>query len=218
MSSRRRKRKINRCVLWISVAAIFIIIICLCIPFFLPKKKMRSVETLPHITIKEKLLQKNEYSRPGIELEEVEGIVVHYTANPGSDAMDNRNYFNNLPKINLGKTTKTYASSHFIVGLEGQIIQCIPLNEMAYASNDRNDDTIAIECCHPKKNGKFNKVTRESLVELLAYLCLRFDLEEEDIIRHYDVTGKMCPLYYVENEDLWEELKKDVIAKKAVWE
>ena len=47
-------------------------------------------------------------------------------------------------------------------------------------------------------------------MELLAYLCLKFDLQEEDIIRHYDVTGKMCPLYYVKNEDEWLQLRNDV--------
>ena len=40
-------------------------------------------------------------------------------------------------------------SSHFIIGIAGDIIQCIPENEIAYASNSRNKDTISIECCHP---------------------------------------------------------------------
>ena len=39
------------------------------------------------------LLDINEYSRPGIPLEKINGIVVHYTANPGSTAEENRNYF-----------------------------------------------------------------------------------------------------------------------------
>jgi N-acetylmuramoyl-L-alanine amidase len=140
----------------------------------------------------------------------VKGVVVHYTANPGTDAEDNRNYFNNLPKINAGKQKATYASSHFVIGLEGQIVQCIPLNEIAYASNGRNYDTISIECCHPGKDGKFNNATYQALIELVSYLCLKYDLTKEQVIRHYDVTGKLCPLYFVKHEDEWNQLKDKI--------
>lgn len=174
---------------------------------------MSRQKILPKITIDTKLIEKNRYSRPGIALKKVNGIVVHYTANPGTDAEENRNYFNNLPRLNQSRRSPTYASSHFVVGLKGQIVQCVPLNEIAYASNDRNKDTIAIECCHPDKTGKFNTLTYKALVELVSYLCIRYDLDAEDVIRHYDVTGKLCPLYFVQHEDAWETFKKDVKKK-----
>lgn len=112
------------------------------------------------------LLTINEYSRPGVSLDSINGIVIHYTANPGSTAKQNRDYFEGLKDC---KNTK--ASSHFIVGLDGEIVQCIPSSEISYASNDRNDDTISIECCHPDSTGKFNKKTYKSLVHLTAWLC-----------------------------------------------
>ena len=96
-------------------------------------------------------------------------------------------------------------SSHFIIGLDGEIIQCIPLNEMAYASNNRNRDTISIECCHPDESGKFNKETYDSLVKLVRALMKTYHLQSQDVIRHYDVTGKICPKYFVEHEDQWKE-------------
>ena len=40
------------------------------------------------------LLDINEYSRPGTPSDAITGIVIHYTANPGSTAQQNRNYFN----------------------------------------------------------------------------------------------------------------------------
>ncbi len=213
---RMRRRKIRRCVLIISGAAFSILLVCVIITLFRQKRAeetMNRQKVLPKITIDTKLIKKNKYSRPGIELGKVNDIVVHYTANPGTDAEDNRNYFNNLPRLNQNKQTPVYASSHFVIGLEGQIVQCIPLNEMAYASNDRNSDTIAIECCHPDKSGKFNSLTYRALVELVSYLCIRYDLDEEDVIRHYDVTGKLCPLYFVKHEDAWETFKGDVEQK-----
>lgn len=151
------------------------------------------------------LLTPNSYSRPQFPLEEINGIVIHYTANPGSTAKENRNYFEGLKDSH-----RTYASSHFIIGLEGEIIQCIPLDEIAYASNRRNDDTISIECCHKEKNGKFTEKTYQSLVQLTVWLCTEYDLDSGDLLRHYDITGKNCPKYYVTHENKWEDFKKKV--------
>ena len=98
------------------------------------------------------LLTVNEYSRPGTKTERINGIVIHYTANPGSTAMQNRNYFEGLKDSHITK-----ASSHFIVGLDGEIVQCIPTWEEAYASNDRNPDTVSIETCHPNEDGNIHR-------------------------------------------------------------
>jgi N-acetylmuramoyl-L-alanine amidase len=158
--------------------------------------------------VREWYLTPNPYSRPQHPLKKVKGIVIHYTANPNTSAENNRNYFEGL-----AEKKDTAASSHYIIGLEGEVIQCIPLTEIAYASNDRNIDTISIECCHEDETGKFNDKTYASLVELSAALCREFNLKREDIIRHYDVTGKLCPLYYVEHEEDWEKLRDDIIKK-----
>ena len=151
------------------------------------------------------LLTVTPYSRPGTEAKKITGVVVHSTANPGASAMDNRNYYENLKDSH-----ETKVSSNFVVGLEGEIVQCVPTWEEAYASNSRNLDKVSIECCHPDETGKFNDKTYQSMVELCAWLCLKFDLDGNDVIRHYDVTGKDCPKYFVENEKAWEQFRKDV--------
>ena len=46
-----------------------------------------------------------------------------------------------------------------------------------------------------------------------AWLCVRFGLTSENVIRHYDVTGKNCPKYYVENPDAWIQMKSDIAAQ-----
>lgn len=153
------------------------------------------------------LLDINEYSRPGTESDGITGIVIHYTANPGSTAQQNRDYFNGLKDSH-----ETSVSSNFVIGLEGEIIQCVPTWEVAYASNERNNDTVSIECCHPDESGEFTEETYRSMVQLTAWLCVKFDLTENDVIRHYDVTGKNCPKYFVENEKAWELFKGDVRA------
>ena len=127
---------------------------------------VKYVEESPDFAVE--LLTVNEYSRPGTELAQVNGIVVHYTANPGTTAEQNRSYFESL-----AETGETHASSHFIIGISGEIIQ--------------------------------------SLVELVAWLMGRYDLTTDDVIRHYDVTGKDCPKYFVENSKAWSDFKTDLL-------
>lgn len=162
---------------------------------------------IPRPMLDVELLTVNEYSRPGLALNKVKGVVIHYTANPGTSARNNRDYFEGLKDSHITK-----ASSHFIVGLKGEIVQCIPCSEISYASNSRNQDTISIECCIPDDTGKFNEATYQAVVHLTAWLAERYQLSIEDIIRHYDVTGKNCPKYYVENPKAWEQFHLDVQA------
>ncbi len=151
------------------------------------------------------LLTPNEYSRPETGLDEVNDIVIHYVDEPGSTAQQNRDYFESL-KDGSGRSV----SSHFIISLDGTIVQCIPLGEVAYASNHRNSDTISIECCHPDSSGEFTDETYASCVDLTAWLCYVFELSPDHVIRHYDVSGKDCPIFYVRNPEAWEQLKRDV--------
>ena len=157
------------------------------------------------------LLTVNPYSRPGTALTQVNGIVIHYTANPGATAQNNRDYFENLSISHEAKV-----SSHFVVGLEGEVIQCIPTSEMSYATNSRNVDSISIECCHKDDTGVFEQETYDSVVKLAAWLCARFGLTSEQVIRHYDVTGKECPKYYVDHPDAWEQMKADISAQITI--
>ena len=152
----------------------------------------------------------NPYSRPGTKREHVRDIVIHYVANPGTSAKQNRNYFEGLKDQSGSKTVS--ASSHYIIGSDGTILQCIPLDEVAYGNYPRNDDTVSIECCHPDSDGRFTDATIKSLIRLTGWLCRELSLNEKHIIRHHDVSGKNCPKYYVEHEDAWRTLKKKLAA------
>ena len=158
------------------------------------------------MNIEERLLTINPYSRTGEKLQSIKNIVIHWVGNAGSSSIGNRNYFESL------KDKHIYASSHYIIGLNGEIIRCIPENEVAYHAGNLtvNRNSIGIENCHPDWDGKFNDTTYTRLVELCADICTRYSLSANDIIRHYDVTGKNCPKYYVENESDWLKFKSDV--------
>lgn len=165
--------------------------------------------------ITDKLLDINPYSRPankyldpGVKREKITTIVIHYVANPGTSAINNRNYFNNIPK-----NEKIYAGAHYIVGLSGEIIRCIPDNEIAYHAGNKevNACSIGIEVCHPDKTGKFNYQTYLSLLKLVSWLCDKYDITYDNVIRHYDVTGKACPIYYINYPSEWKKFKDRLI-------
>ena len=142
-----------------------------------------------------------------------QGIVIHYVGNPGSSALANRLWFEN-------GAGGGYTSAHYIIGLNGEIIRCVPDNECAAhagksyglawdeMSKTNNSRLLGIENCHPSSDGKFNNKTLGSLVDLVAYLCIRYKLDpDKDVYRHYDVSGKSCPLYYVNKPEEWTALK-----------
>lgn len=168
--------------------------------------------------IKKDLLTINEFSRPSSKLLSVKKIVVHWVANPGTTAVQNRNFFE------LRKNGKHgYGSAHYILD-DKEIIQCIPDSERAYhvgakeytdyglsISSYPNSRTLGIEMCHPDDTGRPSYATYKHLIELLKYLCVKYSLNPiEDICTHHDITGKLCPKYYVEVPSEFYRLKCDV--------
>lgn len=202
--TRGRKRK-NKYKKWIIVFIILIVLVIVGIWGRGLLKDRLQVQNLGKTKspewIDKQIIEKDGVSRNGKKLSRVKDIVIHYVGNPGSTAQGNHDFY---------VSSQSSVSSHFVVGLRGEVIQCIPLDEMSAASNWRNNDTISIEVCHPDDSGKFNKKTHQSLVKLAAWLLERCNLKEKHIIRHYDITGKECPRYYVRHEDKWNKFKEDV--------
>ena len=164
-----------------------------------PVRRLEKLEVPDYVDVQ--IIEVDGTSRRGTRLTDINDIVIHYVGNPGTSAQANRNWYAN---------PESAVSSHFVVGLKGEVIQCIPLNEKSSATNQRNGDTISIEVCHPDANGKFNEKTYDSLVDLTAWLVNACGLTADNVIRHYDVTGKECPRYYVRNEEAWNQFKADV--------
>lgn len=213
---KRNNKRIALIFITSAIILVLMYVIVILLKYVIPASNEQEVKVVSNdsLNIVEDLLVPNEYSRPQTPLEHIRGVVVHYTANPGTDAKANRDYFNSLSETNQTRDKRIYASSHYVIGLDGTIIQCIPLNEISYASNERNEDTVSIECCHPDKGGKFTDQTYNSLVNLVAWLCESYDISKDDIIRHYDITGKMCPKYYVNHKKAWNKFKEDVWSEK----
>jgi N-acetylmuramoyl-L-alanine amidase len=177
------------------------------------------------MNIDRKLLSVNPFSYPGRKLARVEGIVVHWVGNAGTSALQTRNYFEGLKTQSRDNPKAVFASAHFVVGLRGEIIQCLPLDEMAYHVGAKvytpeaisrfgpypNSWTVGIELCHPAWDGQFAPETWASAVGLTARLVELFNLDPStDIWTHHAVTRKDCPKYFVEHPEAFERFKLDV--------
>lgn len=152
----------------------------------------------------EMFLTPNPWSRPGTPIGTIKGVVVHWVGNAGSTAVANRNYFESLKNGNI------YASSHYIVGLKGEVIYCVPENEVAYHAKQANANYIGVETCHDDWDGVFNPQTYGSLVDLVSSILLRYEVT--DVLRHFDVTEKICPKWFVEDTRAWNQFLIDVAA------
>lgn len=179
--------------------------------------------------IEKDFLEYNRFSRSGRKLIGVYGIVYHYTAGRGHTGKGIRNYFNSL-KYQIGKylqwikkiikkITFRYASTQLIIGLKGEVIQTMPLNELAFHVGGgrvnrklmkrlhikprlRNYYFIGIELCIDKY-GDFTNETLKTGIKTGIYLMKKFKLGKDRIFRHYDITRKICPKYFVDNPAEW---------------
>ena len=200
----KRKKRIREMVI---ILIVVVLALCGVLGFTLYKNggklpaKQLNVKTLTTPDYVDEQLINVGFARTGVKLVEINNIVIHYVGNPATSAQNNRDYFNKAD---------TTVCSHFVIGLDGEVIQCIPLDEKSNASNNRNLDTISIEVCHPDESGKFNNATYSSLVKLTTWLCDNSGLKAKDVIRHYDITGKECPKYFVDNESEWKNFLEDV--------
>lgn len=204
-SKRKRKLRKGRIVMAVIIVAAIVIMSCLVVKRINQNSEAKKVKNLAEIKIPDwidsQIIDVDGASRNGYKLKGVKDIVVHYVGNPGTTAQQNHDFY---------AGNQSNVSSHFVVGLDGEIIQCIPINEWSAASNWRNNDTISIEVCHPDETGKFKKKTYSSLVKLVAWSENVCDIDESHVIRHYDITKKECPRYFVQHEDKWKTFKKNV--------
>lgn len=170
--------------------------------------------------IKKMFLTPNKYSRPQTKIGKIRGIVIHWVANPNTSAKNNRDFWESRKA-----GTKGFGSAHYIIGLEGEIVQCLPETELAYhigshvytqralneLSSYPNNSTIGIEHCHTDWDGNMTKETYNASIQLTVDLLKRYNLTEKNLWLHYETNGwKDCHRLFVKNPDLWKKFKEDV--------
>lgn len=143
----------------------------------------------------------------------IEYIVIHYVGATGT-AKGNCQYF---------QTEYRGVSAHYFVGHEGDIWQCVLDKDIAWhcGANKyvhkycRNSNSIGIEmCCREDKKGNwyFEDKTVEATIELTKELMKKYNIPADRVIRHYDVSGKICPAPYVKNntKHTWDSFTKKI--------
>lgn len=147
-------------------------------------------------------------------------LVYHYTANDGDTDEANAKYFHN----NVVK-----ASAHRFVDDDSVTIS-VPDNYVAYSVGGglqgskghtfykkcTNTNSISIEMCDTIRNGKHevSAKTRANAIALGKELVKKYGIKKENVIRHFDVTGKNCPAYFVKDEEAWEKFKDEIFETK----
>lgn len=130
----------------------------------------------------------------------VEWIVMHYTANDGDSGASNGKYFQ--------KALTPPSSAHYFVD-DTSITSSVPEDYVAYHCGAyhythpfcRNYNSIGIEMCDAKRDGRVmaTEKTIANAADLAAWLCEKYNIPVDHIIRHYDVMGKLCPKYWVDD-------------------
>jgi len=143
-------------------------------------------------------------------LDKIRGLVIHYTANDGDTDEGNAHYFQ-------GKGRD--ASAHYFVD-DDSVTQSVPDNYIAwhcgakkyYHPYLRNSNTLSIEMCDTMRDGVHNltSATKQNVIELARELVAKYHISKENVVRHYDITHKRCPAYYVDDTKAWELFKEEI--------
>ena len=153
------------------------------------------------VPMKTQLAHRSNYG--GKRTAKIEWIVMHYTANDGDSDESNGRYFQ--------QPLNPVASAHYFVD-DDSITRSVPDDFVAYHCGAyqykhpscRNANSIGIEMCDAKRDGKVmaTEKTIQNAAELVYQLCKQYGIPYDHIIRHYDVTGKLCPAYWVKGDGL----------------
>ena len=154
--------------------------------------------------IVDRLISKNRYNRIGLS-SVPKRICVHYTGQAGADADRLALFYANVAAGMFPDKPNSWTSTQYIIGLNGEVIRIIPDTEIAYAASGKNDGTLHIEVCYSKANGEFEAASISTLRELVQLLMKKYNIPASKVLRHYDLTGKHCPIYYVD-ETRWAAL------------
>ena len=142
----------------------------------------------------------------------IQYIVIHYTSNKGDTAKNNADYF-------AREVTKT--SAHYFVD-ENSVWQSVLDTDTAWHCGAktykhkycRNTNSLGIEICMNDKDGNIRLNSIVNAIKLTKMLMEKYNISIDNIIRHYDVTGKDCPRPMIENEDLWSSFKQSLLQEE----
>ncbi len=154
-------------------------------------------------------------------------IVIHYTAGNGDTAKNNADYY-------AGNLIK--ASAHYFVDESDAIYQSVSESDTAYSVGAssyrhplcRNANSISIEMCSRNINGSgksaddngwyFKEETEKNATFLVRSLMKKYGIPKENVIRHFDVTGKICPAPYVNKSENWDRFKNELVNEKISYD
>lgn len=131
----------------------------------------------------------------------IDYIVVHYTGTDAS-ARNNLVYFS---------THDAQASAHYFIDRDGTLRQSVSESDIAWHAGKwaMNCRSIGIE--NVSAGEDFTEAQIETLTALVRALMARYGIPADHVIRHYDVTGKLCPAPYVDSAK-WEALHSRITA------
>lgn len=141
-------------------------------------------------------------------------LVIHYTGNCGDTAKANCLYFQGANR---------HASAHYFVD-EGGVWQSVADKDRAWHCGSetgqyfhlhcRNASSIGIEVCMLDKCGQVRQGSIRQAVQLAQKLMKQYHIPPANVVRHYDVTHKICPAPMVNDPALWKAFQNALSSKE----
>lgn len=156
---------------------------------------------------KEIWTNKKNFTEANRNKEDIHYIVIHYTGNDGDTDENNGNYF---------KNNYVGASAHYFVDSDS-VTRTVADKNIAWHCGDdvyyhkycRNSNSIGIEICDDNYSGSIypSAQTIENAILLTQRLMKKYNIPKGNVVRHWDVTHKICPAYWCgssSNDKKWK--------------
>lgn len=119
----------------------------------------------------------------------IDRIVIHYTATLAS-ARNNAIYFSRNKR-------QRFSAHYFVDDITDEIYQSVAEGDTAWHAGNwlMNRRSVGIEVVSAGED--YSEVEAGKLAWLVQTLMKRYGISEGGVIRHHDVTGKICPAPYI---------------------
>lgn len=165
--------------------------------------------------------------RPPRSSNDIDLVVIHITDGGARLAEQTARWFANPNQHNL-RGEEIHVSAHYVVGRQGEVVQCVRHEDIAHHAGRANPRSVGIEHVVPRSEGGLTDEQYGASVRLVSWLGdqLRIPLDSQHIKGHaqadHRTTHRTCPDRAFDWTEFWmrvasqtEETFDEMIASLA---
>ena len=145
---------------------------------------------------------------PARTLQDISMIVIHITDGGATRAEQTARWFAN-PRQRNPRGDEIHVSAHYVVGRDGEVVQCVRHEHIAHHAGTANPYSVGIEHVVPRSEHALTQAQYRASAELVTWLgqTLRIPFSSQNIKGHAEAdrrtSHRTCPDRAFDWTELW---------------